>query len=98
MGQGVLAVPDFEIKNPDLAQGNMYYLECFHRWHRSHFERRLRQLEEGMAPKLLLAVDRALVRNGKGKELLDVSSIQSRIMLFNDLPTATAVKKLLKNQ
>ena len=96
MGKGDLAVPDFQFKNPTNSSAPTLYLECLHRWHRRHFEQRLKQLESGIAPNLLLAVDRALVRSGHGKDLLEASSIQPRIMLFNDLPTATAVQRLLK--
>ena len=98
MSRGDLAVPDFQFSHSEDSSGGPFYLECFHRWHRHQFERRLKQLESGLAPQLLLAVDRALVRSGSSKELLEASPIQHRVMLFNDLPTATAVKKLLKGQ
>lgn len=93
---GELIAPDFRFtRRSGDGAGSIYYLECLHRWHRSALLRRLEQLASGKAPNLLLAVDRALVRSGPGKEAIAHSGLDQRIMLFNDLPTATAVKKLL---
>lgn len=84
--------PDYLLTHPQY--GN-FSLECLHRWHGTILPRRLQQITEGRAPRLLLAIDRALVRSGEGKALIEAFPQPQRLMLFNDLPTLSALKRLL---
>ena len=85
MTRGDLAVPDFQFIHSTASGRKPLYLECFHRWHRSSSNAASNSSNRRIAPQLLLAVDRALVRSGSGKELLEASPINNRVMLFNDL-------------
>ncbi|TVR16069.1 MAG: DUF790 family protein [Planctomycetota bacterium] len=94
MANGSLIIPDLVLSHPTAGR---WYLECFHRWHAHALDQRLQHIRQGLAPRLLLAVDRHLARKQDHAAALDDPELQHRVCLFRDYPTPTALGKILKH-
>ncbi len=95
----ILPLPSGELVVPDLqvgAGGALFPVELFHRWHGSALGRRLAVLEHGVAPRLILGVDRALAKTTAIAPLLTSPAFARHGFLFSDLPSARALKEAVE--
>ncbi|MBA3939348.1 MAG: DUF790 family protein, partial [Planctomycetes bacterium] len=89
---GELVVPDLQVA----VDGALFPVELFHRWHGSALGRRLALLEQGVAPRLVVGVDRALAKTAAIAPLLESPAFKRHGFLFSDLPTARALKEAVE--
>jgi uncharacterized protein len=84
---GELVVPDVQIT----AGTRTIAIEFFHRWHERPLLRRVDQIARGLAPDLVIGVDRALAKRPQLSGLLDEPAFIQHGFLFSELPTARAL-------
>ena len=92
----LLPHPDGEIVVPDLqvsVAGTVIMVEFFHRWHGHALRRRLDQLSSGWAPRLVLGIDRALLRADAG--IATHPAFLSRGFAFSDLPAPRTLAEVI---
>lgn len=94
LDQGELLVPDLRI---DTGRAE-WCIELFHRWHSMPLRRRLQQLAAGQAPKLLIGVDRSLLKRKEFADLADDPILVQRGFLFSGFPSPTALRKCIQAQ
>ena len=94
LGTGEILVPDLQIKTPDAV----YTVEFFHRWHSAPLTRRLQQLRDGLAPNLLIGVDRSIIKRREFAALADDPVLGQRGFLFSSYPSVSAIKKCVAAQ
>ncbi len=95
----LLPLPSGELVVPDLqvgVDGALFPVELFHRWHGSALGRRLALLEQGVAPRLVIGVDRALSKTAAVAPLLASPAFARHGFLFSDLPTARALREAVE--
>lgn len=87
-----LIFPDFTFRHTD---GTLFYLELFHRWHRTQLLPRLRHCISHPELPLILGIDQSLCQ-GELKELLDTGMLPAcRFFSFRDYPTVAKVRACL---
>lgn len=91
VGLGAACVPDLTVVHR--ATKVQLWVEFFHRWHRGALERRLRELELKSEPRLLIAVDDALL-NDESMRARVISHPQA--MTFKGFPSERKLKALLE--
>lgn len=90
-----LIFPDLSFQGP--RKKDLIHLELFHRWHAGQLRRRLDQLASNSKHKLIIGVDRSLVRSKQAEE--DICShpyFAENGFLFRDFPSVNRVKALLE--
>ncbi|MCP3968102.1 MAG: DUF790 family protein [Lentisphaerae bacterium] len=91
-----------ELFFPDLSfeheSGQVFHLELFHRWHRGELAKRLEYCSANPDSKLIIGVDRALLKNGFDTELNNNAYFSDKGFLFRDFPGVDRVRKLLNKQ
>ena len=92
-GQEII-FPDLSFQGP--RKKDLVHLELFHRWHAGQLRRRLDQLVRNPKIKLIIGVDRSLVRSKQAEEdICNHPYFQENGFLFRDFPSVTRVKSLL---
>ncbi len=92
----LLPHPDGEVVVPDLqvmVAGVMVTVEFFHRWHGHALRRRLEQIAAGWAPRLVLGIDRALLRTDAG--IANHAVFAARCVAFSDLPAPRSLGEII---
>jgi predicted nuclease of restriction endonuclease-like RecB superfamily len=89
---GELVVPDLHI----VSAGRVFPVELFHRWHGHALARRLEQLARGLAPRLVVGIDRALARTTAVAPLLEQTAFLRHGFLFSDLPVPRALGEVVE--
>lgn len=92
VGLGAACVPDLTVVHR--ATKAQLWVEFFHRWHRGALERRLRELGQKPEPRLLIAVDDALL-NDEAMRAQVTSHPQA--MTFKGFPSERKLKALLES-
>ena len=80
------------------SSGKVLGLELFHTWHGGPLTHRLHQLADlGMAPPLVIGVDRKLIKDPAIAAQLEASAyFQQWGFLFRDMPSPKAVLKIVE--
>ncbi len=86
---GEVVVPDLQIK----LAGVTVMVEFFHRWHGHALRRRLEQLATGWAPRLVLGIDRALLRADPG--IAAHAIFADRCLAFSELPAPRSLAEII---
>ena len=92
----LLPHPDGEVVVPDLqirVAGVTVAVEFFHRWHGHALHRRLEQIAAGWAPRLVLGIDRALLRADAG--IAGHAVFAGRCLAFSDLPAPRSLAEIV---
>jgi predicted nuclease of restriction endonuclease-like RecB superfamily len=89
---GELVVPDLQI----VSAGQVFPVELFHRWHGHALARRLDQLGQGLAPRLVVGIDRALAKTTAVAPLLAHAAFQRQGFLFSDLPAPRTLGEVME--
>ncbi len=82
---GELIVPDLQARVGDVVIA----VELFHRWHGAALRRRLDQLVQGLAPRLVIGVERALA---KADDVATHPAFIRHGFAFSEIPVARALK------
>jgi hypothetical protein len=82
-------VPDLQVG----VTGVVVMVEFFHRWHGHALRRRLDQLSSGWAPRLVVGIDRALLRADDG--IATHPAFLSRGFAFSDLPAPRTLAEVI---
>ena len=85
LASGELVVPDLQLRIGD----QQVPIELFHRWHGHALRRRLEQLAGGVAPRLVIGVERALA---KDPAVGEHPAFVRHGFAFSEIPVARAVK------
>lgn len=91
VGLGAACVPDLTVTHRSTKV--KLWVEFFHRWHRSALQRRLQDLEQKPDPRLLIAVDDALL---KDETLRAQVAAHPQAMTFKGFPSERKLKALLE--
>ncbi|MBA3845242.1 MAG: DUF790 family protein [Planctomycetes bacterium] len=83
---GELIVPDLQIE----VDGAIVAVELFHRWHGAALRRRLDHLAQGLAPRLVIGVERALA---KADDVATHPAFVRHGFVFSEIPVARALKE-----
>jgi uncharacterized protein len=86
---GELVVPDLQV----VVNGVTVVVELFHRWHGHALLRRLDQMTSGWAPRLIIGVDRALLRHEPA--IAEHAVFQARGFAFSEIPAARTVIEVI---
>ncbi|NRA38097.1 MAG: DUF790 family protein, partial [Planctomycetes bacterium] len=97
MDKGEVVVPDLRVRCAEDEEKSAA-IEFFHRWHSRPLKHRLRQLADGQAPNLIIAVDKQIFKSKEYADLENDPIFQQRGFVFRDFPTVTALKKAVQLQ
>jgi predicted nuclease of restriction endonuclease-like RecB superfamily len=87
-----MVFPDFCIS----TDKGSFYLELAHKWHQSCIVTRLNQPKALKEKRLILAIDKSLIKNDKVKESVDFAKKNGvPVLEFRDFPTVKAISEVL---
>lgn len=93
-GGGKLIFPDFEIKN--LKNGEIYFIELFHRWHKGQFYKRIKHSKFCSENNLIIGYDRKLISNTMLSD--NESWFNNNTFNFSNIPSVNAAMKILSKK